>query len=35
MFTISRVETFSQEIRKSRFLAIAAPVANEQAAKDF
>ncbi len=35
MFTISRVETFSQEIKKSRFLAIAAPVANEQAAKDF
>ncbi len=35
MFTISRVETFSQEIKKSRFLAIASPVANEQAAKDF
>ncbi|MFQ0812740.1 hypothetical protein AVM02_00915 [Brucella anthropi] len=35
MFTISRVETFSQEIRKSRFLAIAAPAASEQAAKDF
>ena len=35
MFTISCVETFSQEIKKSRFLAIAAPVASEQAAKDF
>jgi len=35
MFTISRVETYSQEIKKSRFLAIAAPVASEQAAKDF
>ncbi|WP_343315957.1 YigZ family protein [Brucella sp. BE17] len=35
MFTISRVETFNQEIKKSRFLAIAAPVASEQAAKEF
>jgi len=35
MFTISRVETFNQEIKKSRFLAVAAPVASEQAAKDF
>ncbi|MCX2697585.1 MULTISPECIES: IMPACT family protein [Ochrobactrum] len=35
MFTISRIETMTQEIKKSRFLAIAAPVANEQAAKDF
>lgn len=35
MFTISHVETFSQEIKKSRFVAIAAPVATEQAAKDF
>jgi uncharacterized YigZ family protein len=35
MFTISRVETYSQEIKKSRFLAIAAPVASEQAVKDF
>lgn len=35
MFTISRIETYSQEIKKSRFLAIAAPVASEQAAKDF
>ncbi|MBB5702878.1 putative YigZ family protein [Ochrobactrum daejeonense] len=35
MFTISRIETYSQEIKKSRFLAIAAPVTSEQAAKDF
>ncbi|OYR13490.1 IMPACT family protein [Brucella thiophenivorans] len=35
MFTISRIETVTQEIKKSRFLGIAAPVANEQAAKDF
>jgi len=35
MFTISRVETFSQDIKKSRFVAIAAPVTTEQAAKDF
>jgi len=35
MFTISRVETFSQDIKKSRFVAIAAPVSTEQAAKDF
>jgi len=35
MFTISRVETFSQDIKKSRFVAIAAPVGTEQAAKEF
>ncbi|WP_273728221.1 YigZ family protein [Brucella gallinifaecis] len=35
MFTISRIESITQEIKKSRFLAIAAPVVNEQAAKDF
>lgn len=35
MFTISRIETFTQEIKKSRFVAIAAPVTSEQAAKDF
>lgn len=35
MFTISRIETITQEIKKSRFLGVAAPVANEQAAKDF
>lgn len=35
MFTISRIETYQQEIKKSRFIAIAAPVASEQAAKEF
>src|SRR5690606_3299943 len=35
MFTISRIETFAQEIKKSRFLALAAPVANEETAKEF
>ncbi len=35
MLTISRTETFAQEIRKSRFLAVAAPVANEAETKDF
>lgn len=35
MFTISRIETFTQQIKKSRFVAIAAPVTSEQAAKDF
>lgn len=35
MFTLSRTETFSQEIRKSRFRAVAAPVASEAAARDF
>lgn len=35
LFTLQRIETSAQEIRKSRFRAIAAPVASEQAAKDF
>lgn len=35
MFTISRIETFTQQIKKSRFVAIAAPVTSEQAATDF
>lgn len=35
MFTLERVETFEQDIKKSRFLAVAGPVAGEQAAKDF
>lgn len=35
MFTLKRTETATQDIKKSRFLAIAAPVADEQAAKDF
>lgn len=35
MFTLTRIETASQDVKKSRFLAIAAPIADEQAAKDF
>ncbi|HEV7309341.1 YigZ family protein [Ensifer sp.] len=35
MFTLKRIETASQDIKKSRFVAIAAPIADEQAAKDF
>jgi len=35
MFTLKDTATFSQDIRKSRFLAVCGPVANEQAAKDF
>lgn len=35
MFMLCRPETFSQDIKKSRFIAFAAPVADEQAAKDF
>lgn len=35
MFTLERVETFEQDIKKSRFLAVAGPVAGEQAAKEF
>lgn len=35
MFTITRLESFEQEIRKSRFLAMAAPVSNEAEAKAF
>lgn len=35
MFTLDRPETFSQEIRKSRFRAVAAPVADEAQARDF
>lgn len=35
MFTITRLETFEQDIKKSRFLAVAAPVANEEEAKAF
>ncbi|EET83895.1 IMPACT family protein [Acinetobacter radioresistens] len=34
-FTISSPVQFEEEIKKSRFLAIAAPVDNEQAVKDF
>ncbi|MEP9372654.1 YigZ family protein [Mesorhizobium sp. KR1-2] len=35
MYTLERVETFDQDIKKSRFLAVAGPVANEAAAKEF
>lgn len=35
MFTLIQRETFEQEIKRSRFLAIAAPVADEDAAKAF
>ncbi|MDR0252477.1 MAG: IMPACT family protein [Brucellaceae bacterium] len=35
MFTLAKREVFEQEIKRSRFLAIALPVANEEAAKDF
>jgi len=35
MFTLQRIETHTQEIKKSRFLAICGPVANEDEARDF
>lgn len=35
MFTLFRQETFSQDIKKSRFTAFAAPIANETEAKEF
>lgn len=35
MFTLKRTETSTQEIKKSRFVAICAPVPDEQAAKAF
>ena len=35
MFTLKRIETATQDVKKSRFLAFAAPIADEQAAKDF
>lgn len=35
MFTLNRPETFSQEIKKSRFIALASPIADEDAAKRF
>ncbi|WP_018182752.1 IMPACT family protein [Kaistia granuli] len=35
MFTLKGIETFSQEIKKSRFLAFAGPVSDEAAAKAF
>lgn len=35
MFTLQRIASHTQEIKKSRFLAVAGPVADERAAKDF
>jgi len=35
MFTIAQPETFAQDIKRSRFLAAAGPVADEAAAKAF
>lgn len=35
MFTLAQSETFAQDIKKSRFLATAGPVADEAAAKAF
>ena len=35
MFTLQRTETHTQEIKKSRFLAVCGPVSSEQAARDF
>jgi uncharacterized YigZ family protein len=35
MFTLTQPETFAQDIKKSRFLAAAGPVADEAAAKAF
>ena len=35
MFTLQRIETHTQDIKKSRFLAVCAPVSSEQAARDF
>jgi uncharacterized YigZ family protein len=35
MFTLNCLETYSQDIKKSRFIAVASPVADEEAAKRF
>ncbi|MDP3899154.1 MAG: YigZ family protein [Mesorhizobium sp.] len=35
MFTLAQIQTFAQEVRKSRFLAMAGPVASEAEAKAF
>jgi uncharacterized YigZ family protein len=35
MFTLQRIETHTQEIKKSRFLAVCGPVSSEQSARDF
>jgi uncharacterized YigZ family protein len=34
-YTLAHEETFSQDVKKSRFLAIAGPITSETAAKDF
>ncbi|BCP55477.1 hypothetical protein K32_40940 [Kaistia sp. 32K] len=34
-FTLGKTETFRQEIKKSRFIAIAGPISGEAAAKEF
>ena len=35
MFTLQRIETYTQDIKKSRFVAVCGPVDGEQAAKAF
>jgi uncharacterized YigZ family protein len=35
MFTLQRITTHTQEFKKSRFLALCGPVANEDEARDF
>lgn len=35
MFTLQATATFEQDIKKSRFRAVAGPIAGEQAARDF
>ena len=35
MFTLQRIETHTQDIKKSRFLAVCGPVSSELAARDF
>lgn len=35
MFTLAQIESFAQDVKKSRFLAVAGPVADEAAAKAF
>jgi uncharacterized YigZ family protein len=35
MFTLDRIETFDQDIKKSRFRAVAGPIASAEAAKAF
>jgi len=35
MFTLAQIESFAQDVKKSRFLAVAGPVADEATAKAF